>query len=773
MKKLFAKFKNVFKFSPPPTADDKNVIELGQKTVPRIDNASNKLENNLPKPEEDIATALPEAQQEGKPAYDQDPPQENILDTFDIKCSICKETLPLQSLINSIISFGYITLIGYDSIWFGFNCPQCQKGNTSISKYSMMDFNPFMSALWGILNVEMVYNSFPYEFKKEQTDAFGKKPFFQRADYLKGTVYLQEIDENYVSGPVSPPGLYCSYDFTNPVTGPAVAGCWYQEKYIEKLAEIESKTHEKMFPRTIVYDPIYWEINMFYLEYFSEISLFKSLDNSCTVTEILSSSPKKEMAKLFDFMHILDFLHISKTKLYLPKGGGMAVSNMGISKGPLGTEPSTARKLSGTEHEKLSEEVWANFTKPYMQDLLRKMAGTFIKEYIELMKSTTASFESLWNLKERYLCDLHGTIKSRHKRKMVEAKTKKAEFLEVQEAEKSFPGVKIISRDSKINQIKIKISRIAKLISPEHPVLLLGERGTGKQLFAEAIHEASGRQGPFEHVNCGGFNDQFVESTLFGYVKGAFTGAVKDNKGAFEKAAGGTIFLDEIGNLPLNQQAKLLLVLEQLQYEPIGAEKKKNVEALIVLATNRDLDEMASKGEFMPDLYDRFSSHSINIPPLRERKGDIPLLVNRFMDELDEARKSDPSMEPIPISQEIMEILNDYSWDGNVRPLKGLIEKIMFNREKGLNRFPVTIDELDSKILHSTKPYKHDAAPKIPEKKGRIKYPPELILSLMEKHHNNKSHVAKELECSWNTVHRACLAHQKKCTSEHSESSQG
>ena len=203
-------------------------------------------------------------------------------------------------------------------------------------------------------------------------------------------------------------------------------------------------------------------------------------------------------------------------------------------------------------------------------------------------------------------------------------------------------------------------------------VLLQGESGTGKELLARAIHNLSDRgDGPFVSINCAALPDALVESTLFGHEKGAFTGAVKQVKGAFERAHGGTLLLDEISEMRLDLQAKLLRVLQEQEFERVGGHQAIKVDVRIVATTNRDLAEYAQKGEFREDLYYRLSVVPIAVPALRERKEDIPLLVQHF------ARRSAAEVGKIVtgVSGETIEMLQRHDWPGNIRELSHAVER--------------------------------------------------------------------------------------------------
>ena len=203
-------------------------------------------------------------------------------------------------------------------------------------------------------------------------------------------------------------------------------------------------------------------------------------------------------------------------------------------------------------------------------------------------------------------------------------------------------------------------------------VLIYGETGSGKDLIAKAIHHNSPRrEAPFVIVNCAALPEHLIESELFGYVKGAFTGANQDKKGFFEEADRGTIFLNEVGEIPLKVQVKLLQVLENQQMHRLGESKNIKVDVRIIAATNRDLRESVRQGHFREDLFYRLNVLPIEVPPLREREQDIPLLVKRFLDKYCLAMNKQIT----DISQEAMDMLYDYPYPGNVRELENIIQR--------------------------------------------------------------------------------------------------
>jgi transcriptional regulator with PAS, ATPase and Fis domain len=212
---------------------------------------------------------------------------------------------------------------------------------------------------------------------------------------------------------------------------------------------------------------------------------------------------------------------------------------------------------------------------------------------------------------------------------------------------------------------------IKNVARSDAPVLIQGESGTGKELVALAIHENSPRKDqPFIKVNCGALNENLLESELFGHVKGAFTGADKDRIGRFEAAASGTIFLDEIGDIPLSTQVKLLRVLEEREVERVGDHHPFPIDIRVVSATNRDLETLIAKGQFRKDLFFRINVFPLQCPALTERKEDIPLIVQNFIQR--NCVKNEKNI--LGISPKAMEALLSYTWPGNVRELRNAVE---------------------------------------------------------------------------------------------------
>lgn len=233
---------------------------------------------------------------------------------------------------------------------------------------------------------------------------------------------------------------------------------------------------------------------------------------------------------------------------------------------------------------------------------------------------------------------------------------------------------------------------IEKVAASNATVLIQGESGTGKELAARAIHQLSHRNTRnFVPVNCAAIPDDLLESELFGHVKGSFTGAYANRAGRFEMADKGTLFLDEIGDMKANLQVKLLRVLQNREFEPVGSSKSQKVDVRIVAATNKNLEELVTSRDFREDLYYRLSVIPITIPPLRERQEDIPLLIHNFLTRFNNDRKHAVK----GFSRDVLDILCNYKWPGNVRELENLVERMVTLKGSGF----ISPDDLPEKYL--------------------------------------------------------------------------
>lgn len=258
----------------------------------------------------------------------------------------------------------------------------------------------------------------------------------------------------------------------------------------------------------------------------------------------------------------------------------------------------------------------------------------------------------------------------------------------------------IVTRSSSLQLIFRYIEAIAKT---SLPVLITGETGTGKELFARAVHKASGRKGELVSVNVAGVDDDFFSDTLFGHKKGAFTGAEAERSGLIERADDGTLFLDEIGDLSTASQVKLLRLLQDGSYYPIGSDVAKLSDARIVVATNKDIKSMQSSDTFRQDLYYRLKSHHVAIPPLRERKVDLPYLIDHF---ITKAAETLHKKRPTP-PKELYTLLSNYNFPGNIRELEGMIFDAVSLHKAGI----LSLESIRAKLSEHSHGYAASGGP--------------------------------------------------------------
>ncbi len=307
----------------------------------------------------------------------------------------------------------------------------------------------------------------------------------------------------------------------------------------------------------------------------------------------------------------------------------------------------------------------------------------------------------------------------------------------------------------------LKVLDLVQKVAPtDATVLIQGESGTGKELVARALHDNSPRSSyPFVAINCGALPEDLLESELFGYVKGAFTGAVSDKEGLFRAAHRGTIFLDEIGEISPKLQVKLLRVLQEREIIPLGSTKPVKVDVRIIASTNRDLEKMVREGKFREDLFYRLNVITITLPPLRERKEDIPLLVHHFIQKYSKKNGIPPKRVP----KEIMDLFLAYPWPGNVRELENAIERALILSPGD----EITWDALPPALLGARK------------QKEEIPIPPPVltleelerryILRVLEETQWDKVKTAEILGINLSTVYRKLARYGIRVESEHAK----
>ncbi len=357
---------------------------------------------------------------------------------------------------------------------------------------------------------------------------------------------------------------------------------------------------------------------------------------------------------------------------------------------------------------------------------VKKFSGRFYSEMKELVSTVAyevGTFHSEISKRESRIMDLNSEIGNKYRYH------------------------NLIGKSKKMQQVYHLLSKVS---SSESTILIQGENGTGKEMVAKAIHYNSPRKDAvFMAVNCSAFNDNLLDSELFGHVKGAFTGAIKDKKGVFEVANGGTLFLDEIGDTSPSMQVKLLRILQEGTFMPVGATQPKKVNVRIVCATNKNLKEMIAKGEFREDLYYRINVINVALPSLRERQEDIPVLMEYFIQ-----KKCEEAGLPLKtFAKKTLEKMLDHTWPGNVRELQNEVERlvVMAGDDK-----MITADLLSSRIFEAVEGQQggsHGSALKGVNTSGSLKDALEELEILMireglKRCGFNKSKLAKELGIS-------------------------
>jgi len=302
---------------------------------------------------------------------------------------------------------------------------------------------------------------------------------------------------------------------------------------------------------------------------------------------------------------------------------------------------------------------------------------------------------------------------------------------------------KIIGNSAAIHDVLETLRQVAETRAT---VLILGESGTGKELAARALHEMSKRNGPFIAVHCAALPTNLLESELFGHEKGAFTGATEQRKGRFELADGGTLFLDEIGEIDQTVQVKILRVLETRTFERVGGTEPIYTDVRIVAATNKDLRQLVEDGKFREDLFFRLFVVTVNLPPLRERKEDIPILFRYFVDEI--ARENNRKIEGI--SEAAMNVLCSYNWPGNIRELRNCAERMVILSKKTFLDLDTVPTHIRNNLNSTTKRRIFKAEPFLDLNKNEER----LIRQVLDETKWNVTKAAKILGISRGTLHR-------------------
>jgi transcriptional regulator with GAF, ATPase, and Fis domain len=701
-------------------------------------------------------------------------------------CNCCHQPIPF---LLAVVLHGIVLLFGQEHGYFGTVCPKC--GKTILRKSSRKDSESLRTALnelgraAGFHDELLWYYSVPHHFEEYMNIwdlPEGQRPIHSLlipreeiersprgfANYIQDELKESEnrMEAEY-GGTLS--GAYSTYFYGDMFLGPAMVVSYFEEDSIERLVEEENRSGRKQMPRYVFYDDLVDSVESFRWDHYTNWEFITwNKDQPGTEEEILNDyAGQRQFANNHDFLNVLcaDLETMTKGSISLPSSIGLVMKKFPstIQEQNL-PKPEHFKKKGAEQKLRVKEKVnklWEAFRKEEFQDQLSIFSQRFVLEYEEKSRQTTFSKKIVSDLSIKYLNDIYKSIKSPQEWNSIRRQAPEAELRAVQEVETRFLSFKrIISADPKINHLKIKMANPRLYQKRNQNYLLLGETGTGKELFAEAIHEAAtksaNRTDKYLPLNCAGLPEHTIESELFGHKKGAFTDAKEDRIGAFEAVDGGTLFLDEIGELPYLLQAKLLRVTRKGEIQPAGVSKVEKVDVITIFATNRKLAEEVKQKTFREDLYYRINATTFEIPPLRERKGDIPLLMDHFIREFDREREENPKIEPLQVTEECMEQLIVYEWPGNVAEMENVVEHLIAEREAG-DRRKIDSEELFKKVPGVKSRKDERATDQITKKlPGNQKVTDEQVRYWMEKTGGNKCESARKLGVKDKTILRHC-----------------
>lgn len=676
---------------------------------------------------------------------------------YGLKCTNCGKAIEYQEVIAVAKSQYIILLFGnLDEDMCGIYCPYCSKVFANrVSK-------TFQNKL-----IDDIQSPWPQDkLYYDSTPLYDNLELMNRDDYFhinySSPMQSPEPVWLHLQGPSAPPEEYfCSYEKEIDYLSDQISVFWYMSDQIDSLIEKENSTKIKQLPRYIYYDEIWTRLEE-YTWCFSieerKIDFFKNQTEYSPIAQIvLVGSPfQHEVKRRYEFINIVSGV-LNSIELQ---------QVMDLSKPPLEEYVDGAKEiqLDNISVESSFDYLWNNFENGNIKNILNTLSTGIIYDYITTKSDIKSNHDVVKSLIYDYVYQLVDSTIHIMDGKIARHEIPEQLQKEIDEIESNYPSFKdIVTQNQHMMELKVKIAKKAMRINPIRPdFLLLGHPGVGKELFAKAIHEVSkfsGRDGALISENCSGMPKDLVETTIFGYTKGAYTGAAKTTEGLVEAASNGTFFLDEIGDLPIEQQPKFLRLVEQREVKKIGSTENKPVDVRFIFATNRNLKQMVSENNFRRDLYERINWNVYKLPSLNERRDDIPILADHFLNKYDMDFKQGKSQTRIEIDQEALHYLCNYDWETGVRDFERTIYRAMDDTGVLYNRRNISIDDIINVISGEDKldslydTYDRTIIKGIDKKK---KVFDEDIKYYMAKYNGNKSAVARELCCDRKTITRRC-----------------
>jgi len=627
---------------------------------------------------------------------------------FPFYCSErdCRTHYNLADFVDIIQLWGFICLSSEKGTYLGFTCPNCCQ--TTIKKYQISDSTSLIQHLENNgIDIKKRYRGIRAYLRHYALFSVRDIDKSILGEELDGLKELSQEGEIYSLPDIAHPIV--DYPWIKSNQNDFRIG----EKAIPKLVEIENRFKVKVFPRIVGFSSIYKKAEKFLLKDQNVIQVLKNLIET-QYGERRSHERDDEYYRDIYTDKINDDLSLEEYDAIFKSESYASLDKINPANDII------------NDYKKIRSRV--DFELIYRDEFVNRLARSiFIDEKPE-EPVTEKPISELKTAKEE--------IKA--------IRETQEEILDkLLNLEKRFSDLeRIITQNPKVMELKCKVADVAKFNTD---ILLIGETGTGKELFARAIHQVSERKGNFVPLNCGSIPKDLFESELFGHKKGSFTGAISDKMGAFAYANNGTLFLDELGELPIELQSKLLRVIEYREVKPVGSEKHFNVDVKVVFATNRELQKEVDKGNFRNDLFFRINSPSFRIPPLREKAEDIPLLVDYFRVFFN--KKFNKQVESI--SSNVINGLKEYTWLGNVRELMKGIEMAVINSNGPM----ITENELPDFLKEQEIEENINSKEDLP---SGTKITDDEIRYWMKKLNNNKSQVAEKLGVTYRTILRRC-----------------